>query len=91
MRNTSTVKIGAKVWYAQKVGFGYIIRTGQIVKIIDKSDAGMNGLYAVVRHYISTIANWTEDILFKLDDVGNEVFLSRDGVENYIAKKKAEE
>lgn len=83
MRNTSTVKIGAKVWYAQKVGFGYIIRTGQIVKIL--------GFYVVVRHYISTIANWTEDILFQLDDIDNEVFLSREGVENYIAKKKAEE
>lgn len=84
MSNASTVNIGDKVWYADKVGSGYIIRTGHIVYIL-------NGICVVVQRYISTIAGLKEDVLFRFDEASNELFLSREGVENYIAQKKAEE
>lgn len=84
MSNASTVNVGDKVWYADKVGSGYIIRTGQIVNIL-------NGVCVVVQRYISTIAGLKEDVLFRFEEASDELFFNRDDVENYIARKKAEE
>lgn len=75
------IKPGQTVYFTYKVGSGYIIKNGTVLKTLSDND----GDWFLVRHIVSLITGTYTDQWYRKSDIGDSVFLSRDAVENYIA------
>lgn len=76
-----SIKPGQTVYLTYKVGPGYIIKDGTVLKILSDND----GDWFAVRHIISDIIGSYTDQWYRKEDIGESIFLSREDVENYIA------